>query len=70
MARYIIAAFDNADLTMLSDTTLAATDDAVEAQILANKHSNYAFGSGITDTQTGLIDCGFGFGVSCPDDDA
>lgn len=50
----------------LSDDLLAATDDAGQAKTAAEKTAyDHYYGTGILDTQTGLIDIGFGFGATC-----
>jgi hypothetical protein len=65
--RYEIHPIADENCDSLTAKVIAATDDKDEAKRLAEEHSNYAYGSGILDTETGKIDVGFGFGVPCPD---
>lgn len=67
--RYRIYPIADADCTSVNDGNLIGeTDDLAEAERMASE-ANYPFGAAITDTETGLINFGAGFGteVSTPE---
>lgn len=64
--RYEVRPIDNENCDSVTDTVILATDSLDEAKAAAGSAA-YDFGAGITDTQDGSLDVGFGFGVPCPE---
>ncbi len=67
MARYQVHPIaDEHCNSVLADVVLLATDDLPTARLEAEA-GLCTFGSGILDTETGLLDVGFGWGQPCPE---
>lgn len=67
MARYTIHAIDSEACDSCDSHVLDQTDDLAEAVKLTEPHSNAIYGCAIRDSESGLIDFGYGFGVPCPE---
>ena len=65
--KYQVHPIDNDSLTALNeDVLIAATDDLADAERAATC-TQYVYGAGIKDMETGKIDVGWGFGVAPSD---
>lgn len=66
MRKYQVQPIADAECESLNGRVIVETDDlAVAKQAAAD--ADEVFGAGILDTETGLIDVGFGFGVAYPE---
>ena len=65
--RYLVAQITSAACDSIhADAPLLITADVARALDFAS-HGPHPFGCGVLDTQTGLLDVGFGFGAAAPE---
>lgn len=65
-SRYQVSPIATEDCDSVDQTVVILGTDDIAAAKEAAEHGAYPFGAGILDTETGLLDVGFGFGVPCP----
>ena len=64
--RYQVSPIASEDCDSVDQTVVILATDSLSVAKESAEHASYPFGTGILDTQTGMLDVGFGFGVPCP----
>jgi hypothetical protein len=68
MPRYIVAPISDPECDAINTNAVILETDDLQAAKDAAEHASAPYGAGIADRETGQLDVGFGFGVTCPDD--
>ena len=65
-SRYLVSPIATEDCDSVDRAVVILGTESLAAAKEAAEHASYPFGAGILDTETGLLDVGFGFGAPCP----